>query len=123
MLRRLSRDRKGQAMVEYAMLVAGIALVCAAAVSVLGSKTAGMLAATAAILPGAAGNTNGSIAAGALIETTPASASGTPGITLAVATILGNSTQPRLGNNILGVDPSGAATWMGFDGLVIDYAQ
>jgi Flp pilus assembly pilin Flp len=45
--------RKGQAMVEYALLVVCIAVVGAVAVSMLGHKTADNLAIAAAIMPGA----------------------------------------------------------------------
>src|SRR5438876_222738 len=48
-----NNQRKGQALVEYALLLAGIALVCVVAVAVLGHKTADVLGVMAAVLPGA----------------------------------------------------------------------
>jgi len=45
--------RKGQALVEYALLLAGIALVCVVAVAVLGHKTADVIGVMAAVMPGA----------------------------------------------------------------------
>ena len=45
--------RKGQAMVEYALLVVCIAVVGAVATSMLGHKTADTLAIAAAVMPGA----------------------------------------------------------------------
>lgn len=60
MLRRetRSRRRKGQALVEYALLLAGIALVCVVAVAMVGHKTSNILAVVAAVLPGAHADDN-----------------------------------------------------------------
>ena len=107
------RDRKGQALVEYALLVAGIALISAAAVSVLGYKTSGLIAAMAAVMPGAESSSNGPIASGHLIETTPGTT--TTGIALDVVTINSDSGTPRLGINVLGADTAGQ-----FGKLVLD---
>lgn len=63
------RGQRGAALVEYGLIVAGVALVAAAAVSIFGTKTAGMIGASAAILPGAQAEDNGAIAVGKLIET------------------------------------------------------
>jgi Flp pilus assembly pilin Flp len=57
-------------LVEYGLIVAGVALVCAAAISVFGHKTGSMLAASAAILPGATPADTGPIAAGHIMDTT-----------------------------------------------------
>jgi len=38
-LRRVLKNKKGQGLVEYGILVGGVALVCLAAVSILGHKT------------------------------------------------------------------------------------
>jgi pilus assembly protein Flp/PilA len=113
MLFRSVRDRKGQALVEYALLVAGIALISAAAVSVLGYKTSGLIAAVAAVLPGAEASSNGPISSGHLIETTPGTT--LTGIALDVAQINTDSGTPRLGINVLGADPLGQ-----FGKLVLD---
>ena len=53
LVRRLLRNKRGAALVEYALIVAGVALIAAAAVSVFGHKTSDMLATAAAVLPGA----------------------------------------------------------------------
>jgi len=53
LLRTQRKVRKGQAMVEYALLVVCIAVVGAVATSMLGHKTADTLAIAAAIMPGA----------------------------------------------------------------------
>jgi Flp pilus assembly pilin Flp len=59
--------RKGQALVEYALLVAGIALVSVVAVAVLGEKTRDVLGVMAAILPSAHADDNKPIAEGVVI--------------------------------------------------------
>jgi Flp pilus assembly pilin Flp len=99
---RLLRNRKGQGMVEYALLVAGIALVGIVGVSLIGEKTGDMLDLVAVILPGADGDDNGPIGAGHLIETTP---SGTGAIQLADQAIA-TATTGRLGVNTTGTDVS-----------------
>src|SRR3954451_18824834 len=99
-LRRLRRDKKGQGLVEYGLLVGGVALIGAGAVSVFGHKTNDIIAATAAILPGAHQGDNGPIASGHLIETTAPTA--TAGIAIDATTIVGNANQMRLGQNVMG---------------------
>jgi len=69
LLSRLVRERKGAALLEYALLIAGVALIASAAISIFGQKTGDLVAAVAAVLPGAHGNENGPIAVGQLIET------------------------------------------------------
>ena len=59
--------RKGQAMVEYTLLVAGVAVACALAVSVLGDKTADTLSIMAAIMPGAEASDNSPLTAANVI--------------------------------------------------------
>jgi len=100
---RRSRVRRGQALVEYALLIAGVALMCAAAVSIFGHKTNDMIAMVAAVLPGAHADDNGPINSGRLIETTPA---GVNPIALDVPTIVTNANTPRLGNQtgVTGLD-------------------
>ena len=64
------RGQRGAALVEYGLIVAGVALVAAAAVSIFGTKTAGMIGASAAILPGSQAADNGVIGVGRMIQTT-----------------------------------------------------
>jgi Flp pilus assembly pilin Flp len=64
------REKRGAALVEYGLIVAGVALVAAAAVSIFGSKTSGMIGASARVLPGEQAADNAPIAVGKLIETT-----------------------------------------------------
>lgn len=111
MLKRPFRNKKGQGMVEYSLLIAAVALICAAAVSVFGHKTNDLLAAVAAVLPGAHEDDNGPFTSGKIIETTPA---GTDPITLDVTGIAGNTGTPRLGNNVGLTSPSD------FGGLILE---
>ena len=69
LIKQTRRSKRGAALVEYGLNVAGVALVAAAAVSIFGTKTAGMIGASAAVLPGANANDNGAIQTGKLIQT------------------------------------------------------
>lgn len=69
-IKKSRRNQRGAALVEYGLIVAGVALVAAAAISVFGHKTASMIGASAAILPGAQPADNGPIAAGHIMDTT-----------------------------------------------------
>ena len=52
-LMKLLKSRKGAALFEYSLLLAGVGLVTIAAVSVFGHKVSDMTAAVATVLPGA----------------------------------------------------------------------
>lgn len=117
LLRRLRRDRKGQGLVEYGLIVAGVALIGAAGVSVFGHKTSDMIAATAAILPGAHTDDNNSIQSGHLIETGAVGANGA--IAIDANAIVAADGTARLGVNALG---GAAGAVNGFDGLVVESA-
>ena len=69
MFRKLLRDRKGQGLVEYALLVCGIAVISLAAISLLGHKTSDLMGTAATMIPGAHVGDNGPILSGHLIET------------------------------------------------------
>ena len=71
LVRRLRRNKKGAALVEYALIIAGVALIGAVAVSLFGHKVSDMLATAAAILPGAHADDNAPIVSGKTIETSP----------------------------------------------------
>jgi len=94
-IRQALKDKRGAAMVEYALLVAGVALVAAAGVSVMGHKTSDMIATVAAVLPGAHADDNGPITSGRVIETA-AGAGGS--ISLDIGTIAGGGV--RLDTNL-----------------------
>jgi Flp pilus assembly pilin Flp len=103
---KLIRNRKGQGLVEYALIIAGVTLVAAVGISVFGHKVNDMISMVATILPGAHTDDNAPIASGHIIET----AKGADGsITLDAATILADSGQDRLEGNVLGYATYGAA--------------
>ena len=112
-MKTLLQNKKGSALVEYGLLVAGVALVAAAAVSVFGHKTNDLVSATAAILPGAHDDDNGPIVSAKLIETTRDPANGDAIIVDAAAAA---TATPRLGNNLFGAtfnQPGGAGNVLG----------
>jgi pilus assembly protein Flp/PilA len=115
MLRKLFRNRKGQGLVEYGLIIAGVALICAAAVSIFGHKTNDLIAAVAAVLPGAHAEDNAAIVSGELIETANNEAAG--GRALDVGAIVANKNSARLGNGMGAV--AGSSDGTGFDGLVV----
>ncbi|TWT73320.1 Flp family type IVb pilin [Allorhodopirellula solitaria] len=110
-MRKMFRNKKGQGLVEYGLIIAGVALICAAAVSVFGHKTSDLISAVAVILPCSHADDNGPMVSGKLIETTSAEDGGT--ISLDAVTIAANSGTSRLGNNtgVIGED---------FGGLILE---
>jgi Flp pilus assembly pilin Flp len=103
--KKLFKSRKGAALFEYSLLLAGVGLVTIAAVSVFGHKVSDMTAAVATVLPGAHDEDNNPIVSGQIIETddtTPGLDSGggsSTGIGIDVATITSRSDTRRLGVN------------------------
>lgn len=112
-MRKMLSNKKGQGLVEYGLIIAGVALICAAAVSVFGHKTSDLIGAVATILPGAHADDNAPIVSGKLIETTD---NGGGGISLDAAGIVSASSSGRLDANVLGTD--GASD--GFGGLILE---
>ncbi len=110
-MRNFFSNKKGQGLVEYGLIIAGVALVCAAAISVFGHKTADLVAATAAVLPGAHVDDNGPIVTAKLIET---SQNADSEINLGVSDIVGAKGTARMGVNF------GLTTPGDFGGLVIE---
>ena len=49
MLRKMLRNNKGQGLVEYGVIIAGVVLVSAAAISLVGHKTADLIGVVAAM--------------------------------------------------------------------------
>lgn len=96
-IRKLVRNRRGAAMVEYALLVAGIAVVAVAAVSILGHKTSDLIGTAAAVIPGVNPDDNDEITSGRLIETSP---NDDGALAIDVNDIITNSGSERLGNNM-----------------------
>jgi len=105
MLNRLRRNKKGQALAEYAVIIGGVLLMTIVAVSVFGHKVNDLMALSAVILPGAHADDNNPIISGKLIETTLNGGA----IGLDVPTILANSNTERLGNQ-MGVVGGGIGT-------------
>ncbi|HUE69900.1 MAG TPA: class III signal peptide-containing protein [Pirellulaceae bacterium] len=107
MLRKLLRNKKGQGLVEYGLIIAGVALISAASIAVFGHKVNDLISAITVVLPGAHADDNAPIVSGKIIETSPGAPAegGGTGIGLDYTTILSNSdgTQSRLGNNTAGV--------------------
>ena len=96
-IRTFLRSKKGAALVEYALLVAGIAIVAVAAVSILGHKTSDLIATSATILPGVDGSDNNPIASGRIVETKL----NTDGNTVVdIDRIVNAAGEERLGNNL-----------------------
>lgn len=108
LVRRLKKNKKGAALVEYALIVAGVALIGAVAVSLFGHKVSDMLGTAAAVLPGAHTDDNAPIVSGKTIETSP-NAQGTDqggnaqtGIGLDVNAITQANGKARLANGVGG---------------------
>jgi Flp pilus assembly pilin Flp len=98
--------KRGAALVEYGLIVAGVALVAVVGITIFGKKTSDLIGTAAAILPGAHAQDNGAIVSGRLIETTN---DGTD-VVLDVNTIINtNSGTERLNNN-LGFDNTDLVT-------------
>lgn len=105
--RRIRRGRAGAALVEYALIIAGVALIGAAAVSVFGHKVSDMLGMAAAVMPGAHAEDNAPIVSGRIIETSPnvsgfSDGNAATGIGLDVNAITQASGQQRLGDSVGG---------------------
>ncbi len=102
MFRRLARDRKGQGLVEYALLVSGIAIVSLVGISLLGHKTSDLMDAAAVLLPGAHQDDNNPITSGHLIETDTSGGLTGKAIEVSTVGILANDGTDRLGTNLYG---------------------
>lgn len=70
MLRNRNQKRKGQGLVEYALIVAAVALTCIVAITMFGHKTADVIAIMAGVLPGAHAEDNAPINTEGVIATT-----------------------------------------------------
>jgi len=101
----LVRSEKGAALVEYALIIAGVALIAAATISVFGHKTNDMLATATAVLPGAHAEDNAPIVSGKVIETSSSApgfdqGTGATGIGLDVTAITTANGTSRLGKDV-----------------------
>lgn len=90
-MRRLLRDRKGQGLAEYAVILVGVTVVSLGALTTLGHNIGDLLASTAAILPGSEPEWDQQVYVGELIElNVPGAFPNTVGINLAVDEIEAN---------------------------------
>jgi len=69
-IRQLLRNKKGQGLAEYGLIVAGVITLSLAAVSLYGHKTSDMWAVGTALLPGAHDDDAGAIESGKIVATT-----------------------------------------------------
>lgn len=64
------RDRRGQSLVEYGILVGAIAIVCLVATTMLGHKINGLIGSAAAVMPASHADDAGPVFNGKLVQTT-----------------------------------------------------
>lgn len=62
------RNRKGQGLVEYALIVGGVAITTAVAIAVFGLKVSEMIGTYAVIIPGTTNNVNNDVQVGSILE-------------------------------------------------------
>ncbi len=99
-MKKLIRNRKGQGLVEYALIIAGVALIGTVGITMFGHKVADLIGTVAAILPGAHTDDNAPIVAGHLIETD----NNGPGGSIEISTtgITNANGTDRINANLLG---------------------
>ena len=68
-LKQTQAKKRGAALVEYGLIVAGVALVAAGSVAIFGHKTSALIASSARIIPGENANDNKVIEVGEMIAT------------------------------------------------------
>lgn len=68
-IRNLFRNRRGQSLVEYGILVGAIAVVCLAATALLGHKVGYLIGTTAALLPAVSDSGDVPVFVGKLVKT------------------------------------------------------
>ena len=101
-MKKLIRNRKGQGLVEYALIIAGVALICVVGITMFGHKVSDLIGTVGAILPGAHQDDQGPIASGHLVGTV-VDANGA--ITVDTTTDANGALNPNntLDNNLFGV--------------------
>jgi Flp pilus assembly pilin Flp len=101
-LKNLLKNRKGQGLVEYAFIVAGVAFVCLLALAVFGHKVSDQYSVMAGMLPGAHAEDNAPVASQSFLQT---SADGSGNITstgrVTWKTITGGTEAGELDNNVI----------------------
>ena len=111
-MRKLIRNKKGQGLVEYAFIVAGVAFICLLALSIFGHKLSDQYAIMAGMLPGAHSEDNAPIASMAFLSTVTATnvQSGTGRVSW--NQITGNSNTGGLNNNVVFAGSGGGSTFV-----------
>ena len=104
-MRKLIRNKKGQGLVEYGILVGGVALVGLAATAILGHKTTDLIGTVAAALPSAHAGENAPIVSGQLVATINEPGSG--GLVLDATATQDFSTNLGINGEGLVVEPGG----------------
>ena len=109
----LRKLRKGQGLVEYIIIVASVALIALAALSMFGHKVADQYAVGAGMLPGAHTEDNLPIATGefAGLQDDGSVVSGTGGVSW--NDITGNTETGELSNNVITQGSSGGDAFVG----------
>ena len=109
-MRKLFKNKKGQGLVEYAFIVAGVAFICLLALSIFGHKLSDQYAIMAGMLPGAHTEDNAPVASMAFLSTTTIDSvqSGTGRVSW--NNITGNTGTGGLNNNVIvqGANTGGA---------------
>lgn len=96
------KNRRGQGLVEYIIIVAAVAMISLVAVSVFGHKVADQYAIGAGMLPGAHAEDNLAVATGSFAETTDASGALAGTGSVSWADITGNADgDGELENNVV----------------------
>lgn len=101
MLRKLFRNKKGQGLVEYAFIVAGVAFICLLALSIFGHKLSDQYAIMAGMLPGAHGEDNTPVASMSFLSTDVVDGAQTGTGQVSWNNITGNTGTTGLNNNVI----------------------
>lgn len=112
--------KKGQAAVEYAVILVAILIVSIGAISLLGHKTADLWALAAVVIPGGHQEDNGPVFSGQLIEIT--NSGGAVPIIVDLDAILANTSENRVDINVFAHaygTPGGIVTAGTFEALVV----
>ena len=97
---RNQNKRRGGVLIEYALIICGVALVSAGALSLFGHKTSDLISLVTAILPGAHTGDLGTVQSGHLIETAQTGQGNSQAIDLAQIQANNASGQSRLGTTM-----------------------
>lgn len=97
----LQKNRRGQGLVEYIIIVAAVALIALAAVSIFGHKVADQYAVGAGMLPGAHGEDNAPIATGFYADIANDGTANSGNGVVTWDDVTGNATVGEMDNNVM----------------------